>query len=177
MTKKINLVKNQPLAYDYHGDLPLNTNFTKINPQEIDLYLDLDTKIGSDTCGQNCQHCWFVNYDIVKNKTFKEDSGMEIYKALKKQKFNVYPRYTDSFSYSGDFLKLFGSSRNRSFKEGENKDTKTMEKGEAWTSGKPLLKDNYVELLDLANEYNYGTIAITFHGILDDNLNIEREYP
>uniref|UniRef100_UPI001969505E hypothetical protein n=1 Tax=Poseidonibacter antarcticus TaxID=2478538 RepID=UPI001969505E len=26
-------------------------------------------------------------------------------------------------------------------------------------------------------EYNYGTIAITFHGILDDNLNIEREYP
>ncbi|QDF28868.1 radical SAM protein [Halarcobacter anaerophilus] len=169
---------NQPLSYDYHGDLPLNTSFSEINPHEIDIYLDLDTTVGADTCGQNCQHCWFVNYDVVNNKTFTKDFGLEIYKSLKKQNYNVYPRYTDSFSYHGQFMKIFGKSRNRSFKENENlENTKTMEKGEAWTSGRPLLSDNYESLLDIASEYNYGTIAITFHGVLDKNLNIQKKYP
>jgi MoaA/NifB/PqqE/SkfB family radical SAM enzyme len=178
MTQRMSETVNLPLAYDYHGKLPLDTNFMDIKPEEIDLYLDLDTSIGSKTCGQNCQHCWFVNYDIVKNKTFKKDSGIEIYEALKKQKFNVYPRYTDSFAYEGQFMKIFGTSRNRSFKENDSfENTKTMEKGEAWTSGRPLLSDNYEELLNLARDYNYGTIAITFHGILNDDLSIQKEYP
>jgi len=172
------VIVNSPLSYDYHGNLPLNTSFHEVKPSEIDLYLDLDTHTGKNTCGQNCRHCWFVNYEKVNSKSFGSQEGKAIFDSLQKQGFNVYPRYTDSFAYDGELMKIYGTSRNRSFKEQDKIiDTETMKKGEAWTSGRPLLSDNYEDQLDMAAKYNYGTIAITFHGLLDDKLDIQHEYP
>ncbi|WP_281422750.1 hypothetical protein [Photorhabdus hainanensis] len=42
---------NKPIIYDFHGDKPLSTPFTNIKPQDIHIYLDVDTYIGSKTCG------------------------------------------------------------------------------------------------------------------------------
>lgn len=53
------------------------------------------------------------------------------------------------------------------------KPAKTMEFREAWTSGKPLLGENSSELLQLALNEGYRTITITFHGLIDGDLNLK----
>jgi hypothetical protein len=171
---------NQPIAYDFHGDIPFSTPFRKIDPENIHIYLDLDTKIGKQTCGQACTHCWFVNYEKVHNKQFNIDEGVVIKKSLEQIGYKVFARYVDSFAYNGDFMRLYGPVHNREFRqENGHVPTKTMHKGDAWTSGAPLLKDNYLEILDLAAESGYGTISMTFHGLFDENINFkpESEYP
>lgn len=77
-------------------------------------------------------------------------------------------------------MRIHGPAHNREFRqEDDHKPTETMKKGDAWTSGRPLLAENYMELLDLAVESGYGTISITFHGLLDENHNLKNEkfYP
>lgn len=173
-------IRNQAIAYDFHGDTPFTTPFSQIKPQDIHIYLDLDTKVGKRTCGQNCSHCWFVNYDKVHNKSFDRDEGLSIKTALEKVGYRVFARYTDSFAYNGDFMRTYGPAHNRSFYQKlELEPTDTMQKGDAWTSGRPLLGDNYVELLDLARTSGYGTISITFHGTFDENgkLRDHKHYP
>ena len=176
----MNTIKNQPVAYDYHGDTPLQVPFDQIKPQDIHIYLDLNTKTGAKTCGQNCNHCWFVNYEKVFNKEFDVIEGQKIKAALDDQGYKVFARYTDSFAYNGDFMRLYGPAHNREFRQDQDhKPTKTMVKGDAWTSGRPLLSDNYRELLDLAHDSGYGTVSITFHGILDESLELidDKNYP
>jgi len=171
---------NRAIAYDFHGDTPFTVPFAQIKPKDIHIYLDLDTKVGKKTCGQNCSHCWFVNYEKAYNKVFAMEEGLRIKETLEREGYKVFARYTDSFAYKGDFMRLFGPAHNRSFhQEAEHKPTDTMHKGDAWTSGRPLLDGNYVELLDLARESGYGTISITFHGLLDENLKLldEKRYP
>jgi hypothetical protein len=77
-------------------------------------------------------------------------------------------------------MRIYGPANNREFRqESDHKPTETMEKGDAWTSGRPLLADNYAELLDLARESGYGTISITYHGVIDENLEVidDGSYP
>jgi hypothetical protein len=103
-----------------------------------------------------------------------------IKKSLEQHGYKVFARYVDSFAYNGDFMRLYGPAHNREFRqENGHVPTKTMHKGDAWTSGAPLLKDNYLEILDLAAESGYGTISMTFHGLFDENINFkpESEYP
>lgn len=173
-------IKNSPVAYDFHGDAPFSQPFEQIKPEDIHVYLDLDTKIGKDTCGQSCSHCWFVNYEKVYNKSFAMDEGKLIKEGLEALGYKVYPRYVDSFAYDGDFMRLYGPAHNREFRqESDHKPTETMEKGDAWTSGRPLLAENYLELLDLARESGYGTISITYHGLIDGDLKVidDGNYP
>ena len=173
-------MSNLPIAYDFHGDLSLNLNFEELLPENIHLYLDLDTKIGKKTCGQACAHCWFVNYEKVFHKSFDFKEGFNIKQALAEQGYVVFPRYVDSFGYDGEFMKLYGPANNREFRqEIDHQKTETMLNGDAWTSGKPLLTDEYVELLDIAYESGYRTISITFHGIFDNEMNMvnSRNYP
>lgn len=161
---------NLPIAYDFHGDLPFAQPFSSIQPKDIHIYLDLDTTTGKDTCGQNCNHCWFVNYDKVSRKSFERLEGLAIKGQLERTGYTVFARYVDSFSYQGEFLKLFGPAHNREFRqEDDHIPTATMAKGDAWTSGRPLMAPNYLALLDQARESGYGTISMTFHGLLDQN--------
>ena len=174
------LVDNAPIAYDFHGDTPFTVPFAEIRPEDIHIYLDLDTKVGRNTCGQKCAHCWFVNYEKVYNKSFEMAEGPLIKASLEAQGYRVYPRYVDSFAYDGEFMRMYGPANNREFRqESDHKPTETMEKGDAWTSGRPLLADNYVELLDLARESGYGTISITYHGVIDESLAVidDGSYP
>ena len=171
---------NAPIAYDFHGDTPFTTPFQEIPPQDIHIYLDLDTKVGKNTCGQKCTHCWFVNYEKVYDKSFEMAEGPLIKAGLEAQGYHVYPRYVDSFAYEGEFMRRYGPANNREFRqEADHKPTETMEMGDAWTSGRPLLADNYVELLDLARVSGYGTISITYHGVIDGNLRVidDGSYP
>jgi len=54
--------ENMEISYDYHGDIDFKEPFSSIKNEDIHFYLDVDTFVGKDTCGQNCNHCWFVNY-------------------------------------------------------------------------------------------------------------------
>ncbi len=171
---------NAPIAYDFHGDTPFTVPFQDIKPEDIHIYLDLDTKVGKNTCGQKCTHCWFVNYEKVYNKSFAMEEGPLIKAGLEAEGYRVYPRFVDSFAYDGKFMRIYGPANNREFRqEMDHTPTETMEKGDAWTSGRPLLADNYVELLDLARDSGYGTISITYHGLIDENLAIidDGSYP
>jgi hypothetical protein len=172
--------QNLPIAYDFHGDIPFEVPFANIEPKDIHIYLDLDTKTGKNTCEQNCNHCWFVNYEKVHNKSFDLEEGRRIKDMLSKEGYKVFARYVDSFALQGDFMRIHGPAHNREFRqEQDHKPTDTMKKGDAWTSGRPLLADNYVELLDLAAASGYGTISITFHGLIgeDGQLKDEKYYP
>jgi len=173
-------IRNQAIAYDFHGDTPFTVPFRHIKPQDIHVYLDLDTKVGKRTCGQNCSHCWFVNYEKAHAKAFDQEEGKLIKDALEREGYRVFARYTDSFAYNGDFMRIYGPAHNRSFHQKlDHQPTDTMQKGDAWTSGRPLIGDNYVELLNLARASGYGTISITFHGLLDENLKLRghQHYP
>ena len=173
-------IENLPIAYDFHGDIPFSTPFKDISPQDISLYIDLDTNVGKDTCGQNCSHCWFVNYEKVFSKSFELEEGRAITDSLRREGYTVYPRYVDSFAKNGDFLRMHGAAHNREFRQTEEKNvTDTMKLGDAWTSGRPLYGDNYEELLDLAVAHHYGTVSITFHGVLDANMTLlpRKSYP
>lgn len=173
-------VNNLPIAYDFHGDIPFSTAFSEISPKDISLYIDLDTNVGKDTCGQNCSHCWFVNYEKVFAKSFGLEEGRAITDSLRRSGYTVYPRYVDSFAKDGDFLRIHGAAHNREFRQTDEKEvTDTMKRGDAWTSGRPLFGDNYVELLDLAVANRYGTVSITFHGVLqpDMQLSPRTSYP
>lgn len=166
-------LQNVPIAYDFHGDTPFSVPFPEIKPEDIHVYLDLDTKIGKNTCGQKCTHCWFVNYEKVYEKSFAMEEGPRIKASLEEQGYRIYPRYVDSFAYEGAFMRLYGPANNREFRqESDHRPTRTMERGDAWTSGRPLLADNYVQLLDLARESGYGTISITYHGLIREDLTV-----
>lgn len=173
-------IKNKAISFDYHGDTSLDTPFEQINNSEVGFYIDLDTYIGKDTCGQACEHCWFVTNEKVKSKSFDIEEGKSITDELLVKGYKVYPRYTDSFAYKGKFMSIFGPAHNREFRhELDKKETETMLNGDAWTSGKPLLADNYKELLDLAYDSGYRTISITFHGLINQDLEIieDLKYP
>ncbi|MEV4190414.1 radical SAM protein [Streptomyces toxytricini] len=173
-------VQNAPISYDFHGDAPFSMPFKDIKPEDIHIYLDLDTKVGKNTCGQKCTHCWFVNYEKVYDKSFAMEEGPRILEGLQSHGYHVYPRYVDSFAYDGEFMRLYGPANNREFRqEADHTPTETMEKGDAWTSGRPLLADNWAELLDLAVKNGYGTISITYHGVIDENLQVtdHKTYP
>jgi len=168
------------VAYDFHGDIPFSTPFSEIKPEDISLYIDLDTNVGKNTCGQNCSHCWFVNYEKVFGKAFGLEEGRAITDALRKEGYTVYPCFVDSFAGNGDFMRTHGAAHSREFRQTERKIvTDTMKLGDAWTSGRPLNGDHYEELLDLAVANGYGTISITFHGVLgaDGKLLPRTTYP
>ncbi|MBS9778001.1 MAG: radical SAM protein [Gammaproteobacteria bacterium] len=171
---------NSPISYDFHGDIAFKVPFEDILKKEISFYLDVDTTVNKHTCGQRCEHCWFVNYEKVHEKKFSFEEGHDIYTFLRDEGYKVYPRYVDSFAYDGKFMEIYGAQHNREFRYGEEHNlTETMESGDAWTSGKPLLGEKCKDLLDSCVANGFNTISITFHGTFDEsgNLRPEQTYP
>lgn len=172
--------KNSDIMYDFHGNIPLSIPFTKIKPQDIDLYFEIDTNIGSKTCEQTCKHCWYTNCDQVAHKSFDHNEAMVIYQALLEKGYNVFPRYTDGFAYNGEYMQKYKMANTRTYYSGVNPiPAKTMQNGELWSSGTPLLKGNAENLLDIARETGFKTITMTFHGLIDENLSLmeQKYYP
>lgn len=167
-------VSNKPISYDDHGSIPIDVPFQNIKPADIDLYFNMDTRVGKMTCQQACSHCFFISEKEARNKFIDLKQAFEITQCLREKGYAVFPRTADSLTNDGEFLKIFANSNVRNYCFGDDRtSTEVMKKGEIWTSGSPLLKDNWQHLLKLGQENGFGTISITFHGILDDDLHIK----
>lgn len=167
--------KNKPLVYDDHGVLPLDLPFDKLAPENITFYLDLNTRVGKNTCRQTCEHCFFIRLDAARNRTMDLVEGRELMKQLRAQGYKVFANIADTFGLDGEFMRIFsdrgGATPVHDYRTGLDRvPTKSMEKGEIWTSGAHLLGDDWQELLVMAVEHDYGTVTITFHGVPDENL-------
>jgi hypothetical protein len=173
-------IMNEPISYDDHGDIPLHVPFGDVRPADISIYLELNTKVGKNTCRQACAHCFFINQPEARNRSIDLREGQEIMRDLTALGYSVFPMISDSFANNGEFLRLFGNSHNRDYRQDmDRKLTKTMLKGELWTSGAPLLDDDWRDMLCLALENNFGSVTITFHGIVGEELILlpHEEYP
>jgi hypothetical protein len=164
---------NEPISYDDHGDISLDVPFSELRPENISIYLELNTRVGKSTCRQACAHCFFINQPEARNRSVDLGEGRKIMRDLSALGYSVFPMISDSFANGGEFLRLFGDSHNRDYRQDiDRKLTKTMLKGELWTSGAPLLDDDWRDLMCLAYENNFGSVTITFHGILDEELSL-----
>lgn len=177
-------VSNKPIMYDDHGDIPLSTPFAELRPSEITFYLEMDTRVGRQTCRQTCEHCFFIREEEAQNRVIELAEGYNLMNALRRQGYKVFPMVSDNFAYGGHFLRVFGDPKAASpvhdFHQGLDRAlAKTMERGEIWTSGAHLLDDNWQELLILALENGFGTITFTLHGVPDDQLTLppREQYP
>lgn len=168
---------NEPICYDDHGAIPLDIPFSQISREEISLYLQLDTRVGNATCRQRCSHCFFFNQPGTRGRSIDLLEGRRILEALSGRGYKVFPVTADSFAGGGEFLRVFGNGHVREYHElPERRPAKTMRRGEAWTSGAPLMDDNWLDLLALAVRNDFGSVTITFHGILNSDLEPESQY-
>lgn len=166
-------VRNEPISYDDHGDIPFEVSFRDIPVHEISIYLQLDTRVGRSTCRQACAHCFYINQPAARNRVMDLAEGRKVMAALERRGYKIFPMIADSFAHGGAFLRLFGNSHNRDFhQELDSKPTKTMVRGDMWTSGAPLLGDDWRELLMTGIENGFGNVTITYHGTLDDRLRV-----
>lgn len=168
---------NEPISYDDHGDVPFNIPFREISPSDISFYFQLNTIVGKTTCRQSCTHCFFINQPEAKGRSMDLLEGRQVIEHLQRIGYKVFPMVSDSFANNGEFLRIFPNSHNRDVRqEPDRRLTKTMHMGELWTSGAPLLEENWEKLLSIAVENGFGSVTITFHGVLDGNLNILPKY-
>src|SRR5262249_46636295 len=128
-------ISNEPIGYDDHGNIPFDVPFAEIPPQEISIYLHLDTRVGKATCRQRCAHCFFIREPEAWDRSIDLAEGLRIWEFLSAQGYKVFPMTADSLADNGEFLRLFKNTHVREYREGlERDETKTMERGEVWTS-------------------------------------------
>lgn len=171
---------NEPISFDEHGALPFSMPFDEIAPSQISLYLQLDTRVGKRTCRQACAHCFYINQPEAANRSIDLPEGRRIMDDLTALGYRVFPMIADSLASNGEFLRLFGNTHNRDFRqEFDCRETKTMEAGDLWTSGAPLLDENWMDYLAEAVRNGFGNVTITFHGVFDEHLRLwpEHAYP
>lgn len=166
-------ITNEPISYDDHGDIPLGKPFREISPTDISIYLQLNTNVGKSTCQQTCGHCFYINQPEARGRAMDLVEGRRVMAELARRGYKIFPMISDSFANGGEFLMLFGNSHNRDYRqEADRRPTKTMERGEMWTSGAPLLGDDCERLLALGVASGFGSVTITFHGVLDEALTL-----
>ena len=116
---------------------------------------------------------FFNNQQEARARSISLPEGRRIKEDLERAGFKVFPMVADSFANGGEFLTVFGNSHMREFRHSRSRiRTKTMERGQAWTSGATLASGDYEHLLVKAVDNGFGRIAITFHGILGPDLDI-----
>ena len=148
------------------------------------MYMEVDTRIGKSTCRQQCEHCFYIREEEARKRSIALPEAREVMLMLQAKGHPTYVMVADNFANNGEFLKIFGSKNNapqcHSTRQRTDRDIpKMMESGEAWTSGAPLLDDNYEELLYTALENGFGSLSFTFHGLIgsDLTLNPHDQYP
>jgi wyosine [tRNA(Phe)-imidazoG37] synthetase (radical SAM superfamily) len=134
-----------PIIFDDHLD-----------HSKIELQYFVDTRIGKNTCKAKCEFCWLDKPHLNHFKQEPEEAEV-IIKGLERNGFKVVPIVSDSFAENGKYL------RSNIFKDNDD----WYMGNAAWSSGRPLLQDNYEELLDLCIENNVKTIIMTSHGTED----------
>ena len=148
------------ILYDYHSR------------ERIELYYFVDTTVKKETCMARCAHCYLETNDAVRN--FKQDlvKATTVVGNLRAQGYKVSPLVSDSFSYGGEYLRspLFQNptvtaEQNQCQPGGTPRDKFHVNR--LWTSGMPLVKGDYVELLKLAAKLEPVTITLTSHEIED----------
>jgi hypothetical protein len=167
----LDAVANEPISYDDHGDIPFNVPFTAIPPDAISIYLQLDTRVGRATCQQTCAHCFFINQPAARARSVDLAEGRRMMDGLASRGYRIFPMIADSFAGSGEFLEIFGNTHIRDYRqEADRRLTKTMRRGEMWSSGAPLLRDDWRALLQRGVDNGFGSVTMTFHGMLDEQL-------
>ena len=141
----------KPILYDDHT-----------NESEILLYYFVDTRLGKNTCQALCEFCW-LKKDHLSRHVEEPDVAIERIRGLTKNGYTVSPMVSDSFAENGKYLKsdLFYKNNDWYFENG------------AWTSGRPLLQENYEELLDLCVKNGIDTIVMTSHGTENKDRNFK----
>jgi hypothetical protein len=171
-------MKNKEIVYDVYEKIPFDIPFNQILASEIDIYLPIDNSVGLKKYKKSAQHCQFDHYPKMQKKNFTEEEGIEIYKALSEQGFTLFPRYIDTLAEKGKFMRLYRSDGQlKNHGKAQEKVTNTIVDNEAWTSGIPLLADDYEDVLTLARECGYRVITLPFHGLLSHNLRLNDRYP
>jgi hypothetical protein len=169
---------NTPILFDEHGDKPLMDSFSSLSPNEITMYMEIDTRVGKKTCRQTCEHCFYIREEEARKTFIDLLEARDIMNMLKSKGHPTYVMVADNFADNGEFMRVFGDKHNapqcHSTREGIDSDLpEMMESGEAWTSGAPLLDDNYEDLLCTALENGFGSLAFTFHGIVNNDLTLK----
>lgn len=141
----------QPIIFDDHTD-----------HSKIELYYYVDTRVGKPTCMAKCEHCWL---DREHSKDFAQDveEAKRIIAALRAQNCRVSPMVSDTFAMDGHYLRAGLFRNNDDWAHGNG----------AWTSGRPLLRDNWEELLELAVGEGMSTIALTSHGTENKDVGLK----
>jgi hypothetical protein len=169
---------NRPILYDDHGTLSLTKDFSELSPKDITMYMEVDTRVGKATCRQTCEHCFYIREEEARKTHIELREAHAVMRMLQEKGHPTFVMIADNFAYDGEFLRVFGSSKAapqcHSTRQGEDRELpEMMASGEAWTSGAPLLDDNCNELLSLALENGFGSVAFTFHGLLRDDLTLK----
>src|SRR6185369_2950436 len=111
------------------------------------------------------------NQPAAADRMVDLEDGRRIMDSLRRHGFRVFPMIADSLAQDGQFLRLFGNTHNRDYRqELECVPTKTMARGDCWTSGAPLMDDNWRDILTECIVTGFGSVTITFHGVLDEHL-------
>src|SRR5262249_10857054 len=96
-------IENEPIAYDDHGCIPFHVPFSEIRPEDISIYLQLNTKVGPRTCGQTCRHCFYINQPEAANQEMDLREGRRVMDDLALRGYRVFPMISDSFANDGEF--------------------------------------------------------------------------
>ena len=134
----------KPILFDDHTD-----------ESKIELMYFVDSRVGKRTCKARCEFC-FLKRPHLEDHAQDIDEAQHIIGQLRAQGYSVMPIVSDTFAENGRYL------RSGLFKGGEWYMGKA-----AWSSGRPLLQDNWEELLDLCIDNGIDTIVMTSHGTED----------
>ncbi|WP_109853401.1 hypothetical protein [Aquimarina sp. AU58] len=135
----------KPIIYDDHTD-----------PSKTELHYYLDTRLGKKTCKALCEFCW-LKRDHLSQHVEEPEVAIQRIRGLAAKGYTVLPMVSDTFAENGKYLKteLFYQNDEWYFENA------------AWSSGRPLLQDNYEELLLLCVKNKIDTIIMTSHGTED----------
>lgn len=142
--------EKMPIIFDDHTD-----------PTTIELQYFIDTRIGKNTCKARCEFC-FLDREHINDFHQDVEQARQMIDKLRARGYKVVPIVSDSFAENGKYLRSGIFHNNDGWYMGNA----------AWSSGRPLLEDNYNEMLDLCVDNGIHTIIMTSHGTEDR----EREF-
>jgi len=144
-----------------YSPIDLKIPFNLLNPSDIDIYFHYTNEISKKTCKANCDFCYLKTVDEF---SIPFDTAVQIIDALKQKWYNIWLIPPDTFSEW--FLEILWKT-NIDNSWGSAFGYKNAWLEDAWTSGKPLLLEDYTKKLELAYECWYRSITLSPHNAAD----------